>query len=61
MKNKHLEPNYGLLLLSRQSICHLHFAWQHVESPPAAMRPTPHLDEMLIFPAQRGTNDRDAA
>ena len=61
MKNKRFKPNYGVLVLSRQSLCRMHVEWQAVEPPPPPMRLTPEADGTLLFSTHRVRDTRDAA
>ena len=61
MKNKRTQPDYGSLVLSRQSIRRLQSEWQTVEPPPPPMRLTPESNQVLFFPATCNGNERDAA
>jgi hypothetical protein len=61
MKNKRSKHNYGVLVLSRQSICRLHVEWQTVEPPPPPMRLIPETDGAILVFAHRVTDTRDVA
>ena len=61
MKNKRSQPDYGVLVLCRQSIRRLQSEWQPVEPPPPPMRLTPESNQVLFFSATRDSNERDAA
>ena len=61
MKNKRSQPDYGVLVLSRQSLCRLELEWQSVEPPPPPLRLTPESNQVLFFSATCDGNKRDAA
>lgn len=61
MKTKSAKSNYGVLVLSRQSMRALQAEWQPVEPPPPPMRLTSETDNVLAFSATPRAHNRDAA
>lgn len=61
MKNKSSKSDYGVLVISRQSMRRLQAEWQTVEPPPPPMRLTSESDEAMFFSATGDDRNRDAA